>query len=72
MGLVCPIMKYGLIYATLQATFNEKGVLYKTKNQKTNFKPVQSGLKMVILETELYKPLINSKLKNQSTVYNKV
>jgi hypothetical protein len=44
MELVCPIMKYSLNYATLLATFNEKGKLYKTKNQKPNFKPVQSGL----------------------------
>lgn len=44
MGLVCPIMKYGLIYATLEATFNEKREIIKTENQKTNFKPVQSGL----------------------------
>lgn len=50
----------------------KKGFYNKPKIRKPILSPYNQASKMVILETELYKPLINSKLKNQSTVYNKV
>jgi hypothetical protein len=50
----------------------KKGFYNITKIRKPILSPFNPDSQMVILETELYKPLINSKLKNQSTVYNNI
>lgn len=51
MGLVCPVMKYGLFYTTLDEIFNEKREFIQNQKSETVFKPIYFGHEKVILET---------------------
>jgi hypothetical protein len=44
----------------------KKGLYNKPKTRKPILSPYNPDSQMVILETELYKPLINSEIKNKA------